>query len=586
MKFVFAILFLCVAVQLSESFLFNRATSRPTQRPFSRGPWGYSGDQVAEPVVLDNIREFIQNNFLTPFVERILKPLENNFLRPLEQNIRQKLSEFQLNTLPKVKQFFKDSIVAPIDQNLGVLKEQINQYIERFGRFISKESRDQYKQKITEFIDNKLRQPLLERIQKLLKRIENELDQTPEAYEAEPVFLDTIKNFVERNIVTPFVNNVLKPIEERFIRPLEQNIRKQLSDLKLNTLPKAREFVRTKILEPVEAQLANLKSKVHDYIETFGKLISKESREHYKRQIAEFIDNKIRQPLLERIKKLSDKIENEIEDPEVYDAEPVFLDTIKDFVERNFVTPFVNNVLKPIEERFIRPLEQNIRKQLSDLQLNTIPKAKEFVKSKILEPVEAQLANLKNKVHEYIETFGKLISKESREHYKRQISEFIDTKIRLPLLERISKLTNKIENELEAPDAYDAQPVFLDTIKDFVERNFVTPFINNVLKPIEDRFIRPLEQNIRKQLSDLQLNTIPQAKKFISEKIVEPLEAQLANLKSKVHDYIETFGKLISKDSREHYKRQISEFIDTKIRLPLLERVKSITERVEKELDN
>jgi len=241
-----------------------------------------------------------------------------------------------------------------------------------------------------------------------------------------------------------------------------------------------------------------------------------------------------------------------------------------------------NNVLKPIEERFIRPLEQNIRKQLSDLQLNTIPKAKEFVKSKILEPVEAQLANLKNKVHEYIETFGKLISKESREHYKRQISEFIDTKIRLPLLERISKLTNKIENELEAPDAYDAQPVFLDTIKDFVERNFVTPFINNVLKPIEDRFIRPLEQNIRKQLSDLQLNTIPQAKKFISEKIVEPLEAQLANLKSKVHDYIETFGKLISKDSREHYKRQISEFIDTKIRLPLLERVKSITERVEK----
>jgi len=343
---------------------------------------------------------------------------------------------------------------------------------------------------------------------------------------------------------------------------------------------------KSKILEPVEAALANLKSKVHDYIETFGKLISKESREHYKRQIAEFIDNKIRQPLLERIKKLSDKIENEIEDPEAYEAEPVFLDTIKNFVERNFVTPFVNNVLKPIEERFIRPLEQNIRKQLSDLQLNTIPKAKEFVKSKILEPVEAQLANLKNKVHEYIETFGKLISKESREHYKRQISEFIDTKIRLPLLERISKLTNKIENELEDSEAYDAQPVFLDTIKDFVERNFIAPFINNVVKPIEDSIIRPLEQNFRKKLSELKLTTIPQIRQFFQEYVIDPVEFAVTGLKNKVSDYIETFGKLISKDSREQYKRQMSDFIDNRIRIPLLDRTKNLLTKIEDQLDN
>lgn len=152
---------------------------------------------------------------------------------------------------------------------------------------------------------------------------------------------------------------------------------------------------------------------------------------------------------MERIRNLSNKIEKEIEAPETYDAEPYFLDTIKDFVDRNFVTPFVNNVLKPIEERFIRPLEQNIRKQLSDLQLNTIPKAKEFIQSKILEPVESALSSLKDKVSDYIETFGKLISKESREHYKRQMSEFIDNRIRLPLLDRIQSLTNKIEKELQ-----------------------------------------------------------------------------------------------------------------------------------------
>jgi len=431
-------------------FFFNKVTSRPTQRPFSRGPWGaYGGDQVAEAAILDSIREFIQNSFLTPFIEKVLKPLENNFLRPLEQNIRQKLSDFKLNTLPKVKQFFKDSIVAPIEQNLRVLKEQIDQYIERFGKFISKESRDQYKQKIAELIDTKLRQPLLERIQKLLKRIENELDQSPEAYETEAYYLDTIKDFIDRTFITPFVNNILKPIEERFIRPLEQNIRKQLSDLKLNTIPKAREFVKSKILEPVESALDNLKSKVQDYIETFGKLISKESREQYKRQIAEFIDNKIRLPLLERIKNLSNKIEKELEAPEAYDAQAYYLATIKDFIDRNFVTPFINNVLKPIEDSIIRPLEQNFRQKLSDLKLNTLPQIKQFFQDYVIDPVESAVTGLKSKVNDYIETFGKLISKESREQYKRQMSDFIDSRIRLPLLERTKNLLSKIENELD-----------------------------------------------------------------------------------------------------------------------------------------
>jgi len=304
MKFVFAVLFLCVAVQLSESFFFNRGTTRR--------PWAASGDQAADAVVLDNIREFIQNNFLTPFIEKIVKPLENNFLRPLEQNLRQKMQEFQLTTIPKVKQFFKDGILTPLEQHLSVIKEQINLYIERFGKFISKESREQYKQKISEFIETKIRQPLLERIQKLLNRIENELEESPEAYEAQPIYLDTIKDFVERNFVTPFINNIFRPIEERFIRPLEQNIRKQLADLQLNTLPKVKEFIQSNILDPVESALSGLKSKVHDYIETFGKLISKESREQYKRQISEFIDNRIKTPLLERIKNLTDKIEKEL----------------------------------------------------------------------------------------------------------------------------------------------------------------------------------------------------------------------------------------------------------------------------------
>jgi Ni,Fe-hydrogenase maturation factor len=312
MKFVFAILFLCVAVQLSESFFFNKVTQRPTQRPFSHRPWAVSGDQVAEAVVLENLREFVQNNLITPFIEKILKPLENNLLRPLEQNIKQKLSEFQWTTLPKVKQFFKDSVLDPIEQNLQVLKEQINVQIERFGKFISKESRDQYKKKIAELIDTKLRQPLLERVQKLLKRIENELEESPEAYEAQPVFFDTIKDFVERNFITPFVNNILKPIEERFIRPLERNIREQLSVLKLDTIPKAKEFIQSKILEPVESALSGLQNKIHEYIETFGKLISKESREQYKRQITEFIDNRIRTPLLERIQIITDKIAKEL----------------------------------------------------------------------------------------------------------------------------------------------------------------------------------------------------------------------------------------------------------------------------------
>jgi len=449
MKFVLAILLVCIAAQLSESFLFNRVTPRPTQRPFSR-PWrAYSGDQVAEPAVLDNIRDFIQNNFLTPFMEKVLKPLENNLLRPLEQNIRQKLSEFQLTTLPKVKQFFKDSVVAPVEQHLKVLKEQIDLYIERFGKFISKESRDQYKKNIAELIDTKLRKPLLERIQKLLKRVENELEESPEAYDAEPYYLETIKNFVERTFITPFLNNVWKPIEDRIVRPLEQNIKKQLSDLKLNTLPKVREFVKSKILDPVESALASLKTKVHDYIETFGKLISKESREQYKRQISEFIDNKIREPLLERIKNLSNKIEKEIEDtPEAYDAQPYWLDTIKDFVERNFVTPFINNVIKPIEDSIIRPLEQNFRKKLAEFKLTTIPEIKQFFQDYVIDPVESAVTGLKNKVNDYIETFGKLISKESREQYKRQMSEFIDNRIRLPLLERSKSLLSKIENEL------------------------------------------------------------------------------------------------------------------------------------------
>jgi len=587
MKFIFAILFLCVAAQLSEAFLFNKVTNRPpTQRPFSQRPWAASGDQVAEAVVLDNIREFIQNNFLTPFVEKILKPLENNFLRPLEQNIKQKLQEFQLTTLPKVKEFFKDSILAPIEQNLSVLKEQINLYIERFGKFISKESREQYKQKIAELIDTKIRQPLLERVQKLLKKIENELEESPEAYDAQPIYLDTIKDFVERNFLTPFINNVLKPIEERFIRPLEQNIRQKMSEFQLNTVPKVKEFIQTKIMEPMESALASLKSKVHDYIETFGKLISKESREHYKRQISEFIDNKIRLPLLERIKNLSNKIEKELEAPEAYDAEPIYLDTIKDFVERNFLTPFINNVLKPIEERFIRPLEQNIRQKMSEFQLNSVPKVKEFIQTKIMEPMESALASLKSKVHDYIETFGKLISKDSREHYKRQISEFIDNKIRLPLLERIKNLSNKIEKELEAPEAYDAQPIFLDTIKDFVERNFVTPFINNVLKPIEDSIIRPLEQNFRKKLAELQLTTIPQIKQFFQDYVIDPVESAVTGLKNKVSDYIETFGKLISKESREHYKQQMSDFIDNRIRTPLLERTKNLLSKIENEFGN
>lgn len=186
----------------------------------------------------------------------------------------------------------------------------------------------------------------------------------------------------------------------------------------------------------------------------------------------------------------------------------------------------------------------------------------------------------------YIETFGKLISKESREHYKRQISEFIDAKIRLPLLKRIENLSNKIEKEIEDPEAYDAQPVFFDTIKDFVERNFLTPFMNNVIRPIEESIIRPLEQNFRQKLADLKLTTIPQIRKYFQEYVIDPVESAVSSLKSKVSDYIETFGKLISKDSREQYKRQMSEFIENRIRLPLLERSRSLLSKIESQLDN
>jgi len=126
-------------------------------------------------VSFSDVVKRIQNELLAPLYERVIAPLEEKFLKPLQTDLKQKLKEWGIQTREQLKDFLRESVVAPLEEK--VFKEfegHVHTIVETVFKFTSQESRDNYKVVIINMFDQTIRGPLMEKINKILVKVEIE----------------------------------------------------------------------------------------------------------------------------------------------------------------------------------------------------------------------------------------------------------------------------------------------------------------------------------------------------------------------------------------------------------------------------
>jgi len=126
-------------------------------------------------VSFTDVLKRIQSEFLAPLYDRVIAPLEEKFLKPLQMDLKQKLQEWGIKTREQLKEFLRESIVEPLEEK--VFKEfegHVHTIVETIFKFTSQETRDSYKVVIIDMFNQSIRQPLMDKINKILMSVETE----------------------------------------------------------------------------------------------------------------------------------------------------------------------------------------------------------------------------------------------------------------------------------------------------------------------------------------------------------------------------------------------------------------------------
>jgi len=302
-------------------------------------------------VNIQDVLKRIESEFLAPFYDRVIAPLEEKFLRPLEIDLKKQIKEWGLSGVGQLKDFLRDTIVAPLEDK--IFKEfegHVHTIVETIFKFTSQDNRDNYKVIILQIFDTKIRQPLMEKINKILAKVE------AESYEvdAEVVFLQDALKFIKDKIITPLdeklvqpfknligklvdklkslknvsftdvlkriqseflaplYDRVIAPLEEKFLKPLQTDLKEKLQEWGIKTREQLKEFLRESVVEPLEEKVfKEFEGHVHTIVETIFKFTSQETRDSYKVVIIDMFNQSIRQPLMDKINKILMSVETE-----------------------------------------------------------------------------------------------------------------------------------------------------------------------------------------------------------------------------------------------------------------------------------